>query len=368
MSAAGEPVDLALLQWRNRLAAASRNVSELSELPEYAAAREAARGTGALAEEARKLVATMNELWQGVLLIGATLDRAEAARKGGSRLWRSDAAAAEALEILTGPSISVDLAETPVLHRRLLAGPRATATVSPETLLQTMDAAFDRARERLTRITQANARVLTLRRRVAAAIAALPGAEALAAELAAAELPDTLDRLAALEALSAKVEGVERAAAGIAAARSALVALQSARDAARSAAEAATARLAVSLPSVDGAGLTELAAWLEQIAATLAAGRAPAALLGLGNWHSLHDRLGDEIAALHKAASDAAARADDLAARYGALRAKHKARPTTPELDALAASAKSALAKTPMQLATVSRAIEIYEAALSKKV
>jgi len=87
-----EAVDAELERWRRQLAAASRNVSELSELPEFGAARAAALGIGRLADEARGLVATMDELWQGVLLIGGALDRAEQARRG-SRLWRGDEAA-----------------------------------------------------------------------------------------------------------------------------------------------------------------------------------------------------------------------------------------------------------------------------------
>ena len=102
-----EAVDAELAQWRQRLAAASRNVSELSELPEYSAVRVLTEGAGRLAEEARGVKATMDELWQGVLLIGAALDRAEQARKGGSRLWRGDEAAAEAMAVLRGPSITV---------------------------------------------------------------------------------------------------------------------------------------------------------------------------------------------------------------------------------------------------------------------
>ncbi len=84
-----DQADAALAQWRERLAAASRNVVELSELPAYLAlkARPQAGRTG---EAAAALVATMDELWQGVLLIGAAIDRAAAARSSGSRLWRGE--------------------------------------------------------------------------------------------------------------------------------------------------------------------------------------------------------------------------------------------------------------------------------------
>jgi hypothetical protein len=364
MSSVPEPVDLALSEWRSRLAAASRNVSELSELPDYAAARDAARGTGRLADEARRLVATMDELWQGVLLIGSALDRADSARKAGSRLWRGDAAAAEALAILNGDSITVDLAETPVLHRRLLAGPRATATVSPEMLLQTMEAAFDRARERLTQITLARSQGTELRTRLQASIARLPGADVLTAELAAADVPDPLDRLAALQALATRVEVAERAQAGIAAARAAITALQTTL----ATAEACRQKIAGAWPQVDKSALPELSTWLEQIARTLEAGRAPGALAGLGSWQALHDRLAAEIGALSNAVEAAETRRADLAARFSALRAKHRARGTNGELDAVAASLRAAMAEMPQDLIATARALELYEAALRKKV
>ena len=304
-----EAVDAELAAWRDRLAAASRNVSELSELPDYALARQAAAATGRVADEARGLVATMDELWQGVLLIGAALDRAEGARTRGSRLWRGPEAAAEAMAILHGPSVKVDLSDTPVLHRRLLAGPRATATVSPETLLQTMEVAFDRAREQLGRITEATTRADTLQACLAATVAGLP-AGPLPAQLAAAARPDPLDRLEALEALRPAIEAAaadfERGRAGLAAARSALAALADADAKARAQAERCRAAVTAGLPP-GTAALPELTAWLERLGQTLAAGRLQGCAIGLANWLTLHDRAVAETDAL---TTQAAAGAD----------------------------------------------------------
>ena len=357
-----ETVDAALAQWRGRLAAASRNVSELSELPEYSVARQAAAGPGRTAEEARHLVATVDELWQGVLLIGAALDRAEAARTRGSRLWRGPEAAAEAMAILDGPSVSVDLADTPVLHRRLLAGPRATATVSPGALLETMERAFDRARVQLERITDATRRADALAARLAA-FALPPGT--LTAQLDAANRPDPLDRLEALEAIRPAIEAAamdhERGRTGLAAARSALATLMEADVQAAAAAERCRAATTTALPPRTAA-LPELAAWLDRLGQTLAAGRVGACAIGLGNWLALHDRAAAETAAVTTAAGAALARREELLARFGVLRAKHRARPV-PHADPKAAQA--ALDAIPMDLEAAAAALHAYAAVLS---
>ncbi len=361
-----EAVDAALASWRDRLAAASRNVSELGELPDYGVARQAAKGHGRVADEARALVATMDELWQGVLLIGAALDRAEAARSRGSRLWRGEEAAREAMAILQGPSVQVDLSDTPVLHRRLLAGPRATATVSPETLLQTMEVAFDRAREQLERITEAAQRADALQTRLAAAVATLP-AGPFAARLADAVRPDPLDRLEALEALRPAVEVAAaefgQGRAGLAAARSALASLVEADARTRGEAERCRAAVATALPPATAA-LPELSAWLGRLEQTLAAGRLQACAIGLANWLALHDRAASETASLATGATAALARRDELRARLGGLRAKHRAR-SAPQADLLGTAAKAAVEHDPVDLDSAAAALSAYQAVLA---
>ncbi len=361
-----EAVDAALAAWRDRLAAASRNVAELSELPDYTVAKQAGHGHGRVADEARALAATMDELWQGVLLIGSALDRAEAARTRGSRLWRGEEAATEAMAILQGPSVQVDLSDTPVLHRRLLAGPRATATVSPEILLQTMEVAFDRARQQVERIAAATGRADALQARLAAAVATLPPGP-LIARLDAAARPDPLDRLDALEALrpavEAKADDFARGRAGLAAARSALASLAQADAAARVEAERCRAAVATTLPPATTA-LPELTAWLGRLEQTLATGRLQACAIGLGNWLALHDRAAAETASLATLTTAALARRNELRARLGGLRAKHRARPDL-QADPLAAAAKAAVEHDPVDLDSAAAALSAYQAALA---
>jgi hypothetical protein len=371
MSAPLDEVDAELASWRDRLAAASRNVSELTELPEFAAARAAAGGSGRMAEAARGLVATADELWQGVLLLGGALERADHARKGGSRLWRGEETAQEVLAILRGPSIKVDLADAPVLHRRLLAGPRNTAVVSPDALLQAMDAGFDRAREGLARMAEASQREAALRARVTAALAKLPAPDLFAERLAVAGLPDPLDRLDALEGLATALEAaaaaIERGRAGLAAARRDLEAVQAAAAKAEAVAKACRAAILSALPPTDANAVAELAAWLDQIGRTLATGRADAAAIGLANWQKQRAQVAGAIQAVAESATSRLSRLDDLRARLPALRAKQRARATPgATLDALAEQARATLAAVPVDLDAAARDLAAYQSALAR--
>ncbi len=373
-----EAVDRALEQWRDRLAAASRNVSELSELPEYAATRAASGGTGPMGELARSMIATMDELWQGVLLIGAALDRAEQARRGGSRLWRAEEAAAAAMAILSGASISVDLVDTPVLRRRLLGGPRETVTVSPETLLATMDAAFDRVRATVSSIGEAEARAAALQARLSAALSTalggLPDADAWRSRLQDALLPDPLDRIGALESLAAVLDPAVAVLKGVDARLvsngQALQGLRAAADRAAEAAERCRAACRTALPAVDATAIAALSGWLDRLRATRAAGRLDACAVGLGNWQVLHNRAATEWRALEEAATQALARRAELVARLGAYRAKHRSRREAgveaTGLPVLETAAKAAVNAAPIDLDAASKALMDYEAALAR--
>lgn len=357
-----EVVDAELRRWRERLGAASRNVSELSELPAYYAAKAAVGGAGRLAAEARGLVATMDELWQGVLLIGATLDRAEQARKAGTRLWRGEEAAGEAMAILTGASISVDLADTPVLHRSLLAGARQTAVVTPDALLRTMEAAFAKATEQLARITRAAEHAAALKQELATAISALPGDWA--ARLQAADQPDALDAVDALEALRPAIAAVGGVQAGLASARQDLSGIAALAHEADAAAMACQAAVATTLPTAERDAVPELVGWLDRIGQTLAAGRTEAAAIGLANWRALHDHTAAQHRTIIAASRAALARRDDYRARLGLLRAKRRAHPGAP-VAALDEAAERAVAAAPMDLEAAAAALRAYQAALA---
>ena len=291
-------VDQALATWRDRLAAASRNVAELSELPAYLTLKAATRGDAAQAsQEARTLVATVEELWQSVLLLGEALSRAEAARAAATRMWMGfgGGPAATVADILEGRSIGIKLGESPVLHRGLLGETAETVWVSPAELLSTMQAAFDSARATLSRYSAAGDRIVTLRRGLVARIAALPAGDAapFVARLEACRGADPLRLVEQLEALNGEVEracdaadAARRARAeaehGLREGRALLGVIEAAQQRAHSANEAAAACIRYDALPGPVEPTRELPAWLDRLDRVFADGRIAACTAGVG--------------------------------------------------------------------------------------
>ena len=375
-------VDAAIAAWRDRLAAASRNVAELSELPEFMALKAAAR-SGAGAGEAGRIVATVDELWQGVLLLGEALGRAEAARAAGARLWMPGSLDA-VMQVLDGPSIAVALGSSPVLHRRLLGQASDVARVSPAELLVTMEGAFDSARTLLARISTAAEAGAALRARLQAAVDGLaaenrPEAADLAARLASCPVSDPMAALDALEALRLAVDAASAAAAASRAGRAqAAQALAAARTRLAHLAELqakAAQVLAQAAPLVSGSPLpgpagdaAELPGWLDRLARTLEAGRVEAFGVGLASWNALAARVAVGWQAVLDDVAVRLAQRDDLRGRFGALQAKHRARHpgADPALDGIAAELRAALFGGPADLAAGRRLLAAYEAGLAR--
>ena len=375
-------VDAVLAAWRDRLAAASRNVAELSELPEFMALKAAGR-SGPVAAGAGRVVATVDELWQSVLLLGEALGRAEAARAAAARLWMP-ASLDAVMQVLDGPSISVALGSSPVLHRRLLGRASDVAKVSPADLLATMEGAFDNARALLARISTAAEAGAALRARLQSAVDGLaresrPEAADLAVRLASCPASDPMAALDELEALRPAVDAASAAAAASRAGRAqAVQALAAARTRLAHLAELqakAAQALAQAAPLVSGSpppgpatDAAEMPGWLDRLARTLDAGRVEAFGLGLASWNALAARV---AAGWQAALDDAAARLaqrDDLRGRFGALQAKHRARHpgADPALDGIAADLRAALFGGPADLAAGRRLLAAYEAGLAR--
>lgn len=366
-------VDAALEGWRARVAAAGRNVAELSELPEFAALKAAARvrsGAGGGGGDAGRVVATVDELWQGVLLLNAMLTRAEAARAAAGRLWMPGEIGA-VVRILEGPSISVALGASPVLHRRLLGGATDTAVVSPGELLATMEGAFDTARTMLARIAGAAEAVGVLRAQLLAAVGGvageLPGRAAELAVRVGARESDPVGTLDALEALRPAVDAACAGAATLRAARERLARLGVLRDGLEDAMGRAGPLVAGLVPPVPPGELAELPGWLDRLGRTLDTERTEAFTVGLASWSLLAER----GTAFWQAALDgvvgALAVREELRGRFGALQAKHRARHPGPDaaLDGIAAELRAALAGA-SDLVAARRAMVAYEARLAR--
>jgi hypothetical protein len=121
------------------------------------------------------------------------------------------------------------------------------------------------------------------------------------------------------------------------------------------------------VPAPDTGAVAELAAWLDRIGHTLAAGRAEAAAIGLANWQAQRGRTAAAIDQAGATAAERLARLADMRARLPALRAKQRAR-AAPDaaLDALAERVKATLAATPVDLDTAARDLAAYQSALAR--
>jgi hypothetical protein len=372
--------DAALASWRERLAAASRNVVELSELPAYLALK-AQPGTGRTLEASRALMATMDELWQSVLLIGAAIDRAAAARQSGSRLWRGEEAAAETFAILEGESIEIPMGDMPVLNRGLLASARAAVKVTPQRLLDVMVEAFEKAKTSIEALAAARATFEAKRAEIAAmlsdlAAAGWPGAPDIQTRLEAARAAmDPLGALEQIDALRAPlVAALQRRDAAVReldAARADLEGIGAVRqrlDAALVSCRGAT-DLAVAAP--DGAAMTELTAWLDRLTRTLQSGQLKGFQVGLSRWRDLAGSVRRDHETALAAASAALTRRDELRGRFGALRAKQVARGArlgTPdsEADDIARQLQALLFGSATPLRQAEHLMAQYEAALAR--
>ncbi len=372
--------DAALASWRERLAAASRNVVELSELPAYLALK-AQPGTGRTLEASRALMATMDELWQSVLLIGAAIDRAAAARQSGSRLWRGDEAAAETFAILEGESIEIPTGDMPVLNRGLLASARAAVKVTPQRLLDVMVEAFEKAKTSIEGLAAARAKFEAKRAEIAGMLSDLtaagwPAAPETQARLDAAQAAmDPLGALEQIEALRgplvAAMQQRDAAVRELAAARADLAALGTLRQVledAVSSCRGATDR-AVAVP--DAAAMTELAAWLDRLARTLQSGQLKGFQVGLSRWRDLAATVRHDHEAALAAARGALTRRDELRGRFGALRAKQVARSArvgVPDAaaDEIARQLQGLLFGTATPLQQAEQLMAQYEAALAR--
>lgn len=379
MTASLAEVDAALAAWRGRLAAASRNVAELSELPEFMALKAAERAGAAAA--GGRVVATVDELWQGVLLLGEAIARAEAARAAATRLWMPGGLDA-VTQVLDGPSVGIKLGESPVLHRRLLGQAAETAWVSPGRLLETMEAAFDSARALLARVATARERQAALRATLSAAVESLardarPEAPGLAARLDGCTAAEPLAALDKLEALRPAIDAACAAMAGaqaarmqagqaMLAARTRLAQLAAIQAQAAQAADQAAVLVAGPIPSGPLAQASELPGWLDRLQRTLDAGRLEATMAGLASWGMLAGQVAAGWQAVLDQAAAALALRDDMRGHFGALQAKHQARGADPALAGVAADLRAALFGARADLPAARRLLAAYEAGLAR--
>ena len=398
-------IDATILAFRERHRAATKDVSDLEKLLDYrilkgnaddwrkaVSASRTPHPCNRTASETALLVARMEELWQGILLVGKALDAADVERQAGGKLFGSEARMEEARRILIGDSIELAVAETPVLHRAALGGSKTTDCVSIARLFESMQESFSAAQKSLLSISGARDRVEQSLAALDTAILALqrggwPGAVALKQVLLSAVAMSTQDPVGAGAVVDGEVAPAvetataafdqqravrESAAAKMAAARSDFAALETLdRVAAASLAEhtreiAGTAAFA----APDAAEAHDAGEWLDRLDGIRADGNYSAFQAGLSSWGKLLGKATADRMRLLDLTADEVSRRDWTRELYGALRAKHRARAAAgalePSLDELAARLKAAVRATPTPLALAESLTSEYEARLAR--
>ncbi|WP_237477245.1 hypothetical protein [Lichenibacterium dinghuense] len=347
-----EPARRAVEMWRDRLAAAARNLADLngSDDVRRLRARLAGEGAyeGATLAAARRVAAALDGLWADYLLVSRTVEEAAALAR---RPLFGQSRDGEAAALLDGASIRLPAVAVPLGARGLLDAAERSAAITPAAVLDAMVEGFEAARRGAAAIaaaaTAGRLKLDALRAEPAAAEAPLAArldaaaraldrdplaAAGLIAPLAAALAARRAEVGAAGRRRAALADGLDRAHADLAALRDAL----RRRDGARRDA----AGLLDLPPAVDGAD--DLAAWLDRLAAAGAAGQGDAALVGLERWSQ---GCAAARGAAEAEAESVAARLrerDDLRGRFRALRAKAAAlaarEPAAPHSSAVAAA------------------------------
>lgn len=153
-------LDQLLLDWQRKLDLAGQNLLALQNLPTYQ--RLAGEGgfckatlSGLSASVAEPMLQSMHDLFQQYDLLAQTIDRALFLRRQINPFWGSDPRQQNVLDILQGKSIQIAQAELSVAQIGLLSHPDQSYFVTPESLLSTMQATFDRLRDQLLAIDHA---------------------------------------------------------------------------------------------------------------------------------------------------------------------------------------------------------------------
>ena len=331
----------------------------------------------------------MNLLYGQFGALQATIEQAQALRRGLPALFGGEAKQRELEQLLFGPSIEVEVPELPPAQRTLVSGARTTARVAPEQLLSTMTATFAEVGSAVAvvgraptdfadRYDRAEREIARLR-----AQAALPSCllqaplDALAARLGGLRDEMHTDPLGALERMEAEVDqplaGVSRQ---VAAAEQVTAKLRSARETWESlgrlhreaVALAAEARAKVGGDRPEPQPLAEpklrsLGDWLLRLENKREEGALEAVAVGLRNWMAAADAcLAGERDVLSQLASRIAARGE-LRGRFDALKAKARAYGLAEGGDAgaLAAQAEQLLYTRPVHLERAGAAVARYE-------
>ncbi len=146
-----DEIDNLLADWQAKLSVASNNLLELDALTTYKRLSGAgnlppAKLAGTTLSRVQPALDAVTELWTSLQALNDVVARATEMRKAIPRLWVSDSALRAIYEVLTGPSIKLSAAVTPLAQRGLLSVPEQHTTMTPTDLLALMSSTFEPAK------------------------------------------------------------------------------------------------------------------------------------------------------------------------------------------------------------------------------
>ena len=387
-------LDDVLKAWQARLSAVAENLLELQTDSTYQSLTgtgglDKVSVTGATLARVGPALRSMNSLYGQFGSLQATVDQAQALRRGLPTVFGGEAKLREAEQLLFGPSIEIEVPELPLAQRTLVSGLRSTTRVTPEQLLQTMTQTFAEVQAAVAAVGRAwtdfadrydrvDREIARLRAQTALPSASLqPSLDALAGNLndlrghvhtdplgALAHMGSTLD--AALAAVSQRVATAEQTASRLRSARCTWESLGRLHGEAGTLADEAHAKVAGDAPGpqpLPQDKLQSLGKWLLRLESKHQEGALEAVGVGLRNWMAAADAcLAYDRSVVDVLSSRLSARGE-LRGRFDALKAKARAYGLAERSDvsALASAAEHLLYARPVHLEHAGAAVARYE-------
>jgi hypothetical protein len=146
-----DEIDGMLSDWQSKLALASNNLLELDALTTYKrlsgeGTLPPARLTGVTQTRVQPALDAMGDLWKSLQALNDVINRATEMRKAIPKYWVSENALRAIYDVLTGPTIQLSAAATPLAQRGLLSVAEQSQRMTPEQLLAIMGNTFEAAK------------------------------------------------------------------------------------------------------------------------------------------------------------------------------------------------------------------------------
>ena len=392
-------VDQLIASWEERLARMDENLILLESDPTYqllSRRGDMAPLEGVTRQRVLPALLALGQLFEHREHLTEVVDKAKAIR-GRVGFWDKEQKLFEIRQLLYGPSIKLEVEPTPLSRRNLLDPASNDVALVPEQLVFAMSNAYQVARDAVTAVAEAWARLEPYLEGVERDVTSLkaaaqdvgdlrasPELDWLEKELARVRRALVTDPLGVLEgaeaALTPRLEELRgrlstqkaskaRVMSGIADAavleRECLQAHASANDArARAWREVANAEVPA---AVDDGFVAGLSAWREKIAAAATARRFGPADVGLARWRETARSYLAQDQAVASMLDSLLGKRTELVGRLAARRAQldalaSRGTSVSPELVARGAAAEALLRARPTALADAARAVDAYDA------